>query len=70
MSLEVLGQNVELAGEYGRAANPAMHALLDERKLRPHPVHVLGRGFCSILDGIRELKSSSASAGKLVVLVG
>lgn len=80
MSLEVLGKKVELAGEYGRAANPALHALacdltivfqrlLDERKLRPHPVQVVGRGFSSILEGLRELKSGSVSARKLVVLV-
>lgn len=80
MSLEVLGKNVELAGDYGRAANPALHALacdlvavfqrlLDERKLRPHPVHIVGRGFGAILDGLRELKSGSVSGRKLVILI-
>lgn len=80
MSLEVLGKNVELGGEYSRDSNPALHALacdltmifqqlLDHRKLRPHPVRIVGQGFTCILDGLKELQSGSVSGEKLVVLV-
>lgn len=80
MSLEVLGKDVKLGGEYSRDSNPALHALardltivfqqlLDHRRLRPHPVHVIGRGLNSILEGLKELKSGSVSGKKLVVLV-
>jgi hypothetical protein len=80
MSLEVLGKDVKLGGEYSRDSNPVLHALahnltmvfqqlLDQRRLRPHPTHVVGQGFNSILDGLEQLKSGSVSGKKLVILV-
>lgn len=80
MSLEVFGKDLKLGGEYRRDSNPVLHALaqdltrtfqqlLDQKRLRPHPVHVVGRGFSTILDGLTDLKSGSVYGKKLVVIV-
>lgn len=45
----------------------SFQALLDEGKLRAHPVEVLPGGFEGIQNGLKMLKSGSVSGKKLVV---
>jgi NADPH:quinone reductase-like Zn-dependent oxidoreductase len=78
MAFEVFGKELELSRGYERPASREKHLaavrrfrmfqkLLDEGKLKAHPVRMLSPGFESILDGLKLLKSGSISGQKLVV---
>ncbi|APA07160.1 hypothetical protein sscle_02g019300 [Sclerotinia sclerotiorum 1980 UF-70] len=80
MRLEVFGKKVELPGEYGRRASEEQHQvvvsyfrmfqrLLNDGKLKPHPLQVIPGAFGAILDGIQLLQRGVISGKKLVVLV-
>ncbi|KPM36008.1 hypothetical protein AK830_g10560 [Neonectria ditissima] len=79
LALEAFGHEVELPGEYWRAANPAKHdmtvrcfaaiqTLLDEGRIRAHPTEIVGNDFESILKGMGQLESGSISGKKLAVV--
>lgn len=78
MSLEGLGNEVQLGGEYGRASNASLRELvidtfsifqdlLNNNRLKVHPVKVAGHGWEALLDGLYQISSSSVSCEKLVV---
>ncbi|KAI1800656.1 putative zinc-binding dehydrogenase family oxidoreductase [Daldinia bambusicola] len=82
MGPALLGHRLELDHGYEREANPAMRAfgvrwykslqkLLDQGKLRPHPIRVLGDlpWYEAVLKGIEMVKSKSISGQKLVVVI-
>lgn len=80
MSLEGLGKQVQLAGEYRREANSELYALvvkmfetfqklLDNGQLKVHPVEMAGQGWEAVLGGIDKLRSGSVSSNKLVVVL-
>ncbi|ORX97045.1 hypothetical protein BCR34DRAFT_607414 [Clohesyomyces aquaticus] len=77
MGLEVAGLELELPGGYYRKANPELHAwlqgwirrfaaLLESRKLKPHPIQVNRGGRAKAFDGIGTLQRKEVSAQKLV----
>lgn len=80
MSLEGTGLEIALDGEYKRPASSEkrevaarmfllFQRLIDDKKLKTHPVEVVGRGFDSIIEGLGTLKSGVVSGKKLVVLL-
>lgn len=80
MSLEGLGKEVRLGGEYRREANAELCALvvrmfgtfqklLDDGRLKVHPVEIGGHGWEAVLGGINVLKSGSVSSKKLVAVL-
>ncbi|KAM7214160.1 Major facilitator superfamily domain containing protein [Rhypophila decipiens] len=81
LALEIFGKELKLSNGYERPASEewrkearkwfeAYQRLLDEGKLKPHPVKVLESGWQSILDGLEVLKSGSVSGYKIVVPLG
>ncbi|KAI0179685.1 putative zinc-binding dehydrogenase family oxidoreductase [Hypoxylon sp. FL1284] len=81
MAPEVFGKEVKLSGGYERAASEAKHQmavrmfaiiqkLLDEGKLKTHPIQMLEPGFEGVLEGLALLKSGSVSGKKLVAMIG
>ncbi|KAI0890575.1 putative zinc-binding dehydrogenase family oxidoreductase [Annulohypoxylon maeteangense] len=81
MAPEVFGKEVKLSGGYERPASEEKHRvvvrmfavvqrLLDEGKLRTHPVQMVGPGLEGILEGLELLRSGAVSGKKLVALVG
>ncbi|TGJ86284.1 hypothetical protein E0Z10_g2473 [Xylaria hypoxylon] len=80
MSLEVFGDPVQLEGGYRRDSNPTRHnaavvwfrefqRLVDEGKLRTHPIEVLEGGLSSVIGGLQRLQTASVSGTKLVALI-
>lgn len=80
MGLEAFGKRVELPGEYGRPASKERHQivvryfrmfqrLLNEGKLKPHPIQVIPGGLAGIVDGIQLLQKGVVSGKKLVAVV-
>ncbi|KAI1457379.1 zinc-binding dehydrogenase family oxidoreductase [Annulohypoxylon moriforme] len=80
MAPEVFGKEVKLSGGYERPASEEKHQvavrmfgvvqkLLDEGKLKAHPIQMLEPGLEGILDGLALLKSGSVSGKKLVAIV-
>ncbi|CAJ2504340.1 Uu.00g117340.m01.CDS01 [Anthostomella pinea] len=80
MALEVFGKEVALPEPYYRAANQEKHdaeahfftvfqRLLDDGKLKPHPVQLVPGGWIGVLDGLHRLRSGAISGKKLVVLL-
>ncbi|KAK4206769.1 major facilitator superfamily domain-containing protein [Rhypophila decipiens] len=78
LALEIFGKELKLSNGYERPSSEerrkearkwfeVYQRLLDEGKLRPHPVKVLESGWQSILDGLGVLKSGSVSGYKIVV---
>lgn len=78
MSLEGMGREVALEGEYKRPMSDKkrelaarmfaiFQRLLDEGKLKTHPIEVVGQGCESIIKGLEMLKSGVVSGKKLVV---
>jgi NADPH:quinone reductase-like Zn-dependent oxidoreductase len=78
LAYEIFRKALELSRGYERPASREKHAaavhwfkmfqiLLDEGKLKAHPVKMLPGGFEGILDGLKALKSGSVSGHKLVV---
>jgi len=77
MGLEVAGLELELPGGYYRKANPELHdwlhgwikrfaALLDSKKLKPHPMQINPGGLAKVIDGLGVLQRKEVSAQKLV----
>jgi len=80
MALEVFGKQLGLSGGYERPAcektrTEAMarlkmfQRLLDDGKLRAHPVKALPPGFQSIIDGLKLLRSGNVSGEKLILRI-
>ncbi|KAI0109880.1 putative zinc-binding dehydrogenase family oxidoreductase [Daldinia grandis] len=82
MGPALLGHRLELDYGYEREADPSMRAfgvqwykslqkLLDQGKLKPHPIRVLESlpWYMAVLEGIDLLKSKSVSGQKLVVVI-
>ncbi|KAF2218976.1 zinc-binding dehydrogenase [Elsinoe ampelina] len=76
-ALDVFGEPIPLWNGYERKASPETHdfavrwykifqQLLDQGKLRPHPLQVLDSGLDGIANGVRLLKSGTVSGKKLV----
>lgn len=79
-ALDVFGEPIELGGNYERPASlvqekheiavhlyTMLQRLVDDGKLRPHPLQLLKSGFEGIIEGLKLLKSGSVSGKKLVV---
>lgn len=81
LGYDVFGEEVPLGGGYGRPGDKGKYAravkwfgvfqrLLDEGRLKTHPVQVLdGEGLEVVLKGLDLLKTGSVSGKKLVVIV-
>lgn len=80
-ALDIFGEPIRLSRGYGREASPEVHQfavhwycvfqrLIDEGKVRPHPLQELEGGFSGIIEGIRLLKTGSVSGKKLVISLG
>lgn len=80
MGLEVFGKKVALPGEYGRPASDEKYKkavrhfrmfqrLLDEGKLKAHPVQIVEGGLAGILDGLQLLSKGLVSGKKLIILI-
>ncbi|KAF9886980.1 hypothetical protein FE257_010721 [Aspergillus nanangensis] len=81
MGPALLGHRLELDYGYQRDADPEMRRfgvrwyrsiqwLLDQDRLKPHPLRVLAGRFEAILRGIDMLKRKSVSGEKLIVVIG
>ncbi|KAJ6020767.1 Polyketide synthase enoylreductase [Penicillium herquei] len=81
MAHELHGRKIDLGPEYGRPASQATkdlgvqffrvaEKLLEENKIKVHPVHVLSHGWDGVLDGFTLMKSGQVNAQKLVVPLG
>ncbi|KAG6354076.1 hypothetical protein INS49_005047 [Diaporthe citri] len=80
MAPEVFGEELKLPGGYGKPASlekrqlavrffAIFQRLLDEGKLKFHPIELLEGGFESVVDGLSLLKSGALSGKKLVAVV-
>ena len=80
MALDIYGKGVALDRGYGRDPRPEIHAagvewfrmaqrLLDEGRIKPHPIRVVDGRFEGILKGLQILKNGEVSGEKLVVFV-
>ncbi len=80
MALEVFGEEVKLSEGYERPASGEKHEqavrhysvfqkLLNEDRLKAHPVQLVEGGFEGIVEGLKLLKSGTVSGKKLVVLL-
>lgn len=80
LAFDIFGEAVQLSRGYERDANPALHEfavqwykiiqrLINDGKLRAHPLHVMGTGFEDILRGIQLLKSGLISGKKIVCIL-
>lgn len=80
MGMAILGRAVKLDGGYGVEASPdrrrfgiewfgAMQKVLDNRKLKWHPVRLLPGRWEAILEGLQMLKNKEVSGEKLVVKI-
>lgn len=78
MAYQIVGEEVQLPGGYGKPADDVKRELgarffkmfgrlLQRGELRPHPVQQMADGFDGILDGLSLLKSGTVSCTKLVV---
>lgn len=78
MGQMILGKPIPYPEPYGKPGNPEVGAwaiecyhsiqrLVNERKLRPHPLKVLDGGFEMILEGLEMLKRNEISGQKIVV---
>ncbi|KAJ2984970.1 hypothetical protein NUW58_g5785 [Xylaria curta] len=80
MGPALLGHRLALSDGYERDEDPEMRAwgvqwyqslqkVLDQGKLRPHPLRVLGKSFEAVLEGVEMLKRKAVSGEKLVVIL-
>ncbi|KAI9848706.1 MAG: putative secondary metabolism biosynthetic enzyme [Sclerophora amabilis] len=80
MGPALLGHRLALDYGYEREADPEMRAfgvrwyesiqwLLDQGRLKPHPLKVLPGRFDAILEGVEMLKSKAVSGQKLIVRI-
>ena len=80
MGYEMFGKGVLLEGDYGRAPDEGkkeravewcrvMQGLVDEGKIRSHPVMVVEGGWEGVLEGLERLRRGEVRGEKLVVLV-
>ncbi|EOA86439.1 hypothetical protein ACJQWK_05874 [Exserohilum turcicum] len=80
-ALDIFGEPIPLSRGYEREASPEVHQfavnwyrvfqkLIDEGKVRPHPLQELEGGFSGIIEGVRLLKTGSVSGKKLVIAIG
>ncbi|TWU72712.1 hypothetical protein ED733_004255 [Metarhizium rileyi] len=78
MGPALLGHRLGLSYGYEKDEDPEMRAfgvqwyqsvqkILDQGKLRPHPLRVLGHSFEAVLKGVEMLKRKAVSGEKLVV---
>ncbi|KAI6355344.1 DNA-binding transcription factor rap1 [Pyricularia grisea] len=78
MGQMILGRAIRLPGDYGKPENPevglwgiqcykSVQRLVDDRKLRPHPLRILDGGLEAVLDGLEMLKRKEVAAEKIVV---
>ncbi|KAI2621842.1 putative zinc-binding dehydrogenase family oxidoreductase [Hypoxylon sp. NC1633] len=78
MAYEIFGRKIQLSGGYYREASQAKHnaalgwystvqRLLNQGKLRSHPIKVLPGGLDAIPEGLRMLRTGDISGQKLVV---
>ncbi|KAI1819731.1 putative zinc-binding dehydrogenase family oxidoreductase [Xylaria intraflava] len=78
MGPALLGHRLALSDGYERDEDPDMRAfgvqwyrsvqkMLNQGKLRPHPLRVLGTSFEAVLEGVEMLKRKAVSGEKLVV---
>ena len=78
LALEIFGKELKLGKGYERPASgermkeaekwfEVYQRLLDEGKLKAHPVKVLEEGWESVVEGLKVLKSGSVSGYKIVV---
>ena len=74
----IFGDGCSWPSPYGRAADPELRQygvhlwavvqkLIDEGRLRHHPLRVLDGGFQAVLDGIELVRRGSVSGEKIVV---
>ncbi|EFZ03365.1 zinc-binding dehydrogenase [Metarhizium robertsii] len=81
MGPSLLGHRLALSYGYERDEDPEMRAfgvqwyrsvqkMLDQGKLRPHPLRILGNSFEAVLEGVDMLKRKAVSGEKLVVALG
>jgi hypothetical protein len=75
---DIFGEGSSWPAPYARPADPDMHEfsaglfsicqrLIDEDKLRHHPLRVLVGGIATILEGLDLVKSGTISGEKVVV---
>lgn len=78
MGYDVFGKRIGLPGGYGRDPNRARHqlarrwcvtmaGLLQQDRIKSHPIQVLDGGWKSILEGLDRLRKGQVSGTKLVV---
>ncbi|KAI1820160.1 hypothetical protein F4861DRAFT_533906 [Xylaria intraflava] len=79
VGLCALGREIALSGDYKRAADPSsrlragqlfdeVQPLVEDGSIVPHPHRVIGKGYQSVLKGIRLLEQG-VSGERLVVLI-
>lgn len=80
MGISILGRRIALEQGYGSEADPekrkfgvewyqTLQKLLDDGRIRSHPVRVYPGGFQGMLEGLKMLKNRQVSGQKLVVFV-
>jgi NADPH:quinone reductase-like Zn-dependent oxidoreductase len=78
MGQAITGRAIKLTDGYGKPDDPelgvwgiecykSIQRLVDERKLRPHPLRILDGGFEDVLKGLEMLKRKEISGEKIVV---
>lgn len=78
---EIFGKEVVLGREYSRVARAdrreayvkwttTMQRLLDEGRIKGHPLKVMPEGWGSVVKGSEILRKGGLSGQKIVVLVG
>lgn len=79
-ALEIFGQPISLGEGYDSEGSTELYefavswyktfqGLMDDGKLRAHPVQLLEGGFEGIMEGIKLLRTGSVSGKKLVCLI-
>ncbi|KAL2132702.1 hypothetical protein VTI74DRAFT_3465 [Chaetomium olivicolor] len=74
----IVGKGFDLGGKYKRPPQPELgqwgvqwyrgvQRLIDEKKFKPHPIHLLKGGFDDVVRGLEMLQRREVSAEKLVV---
>lgn len=78
MGASIIGFGIDFGGSYAKPESPEMRAwgvewyksvqrLVDDKKIKGHPIRVLPGTFDAILKGLDMLKRREVSAQKLVV---
>ena len=80
LGYEMFGKRVVLGPQYSREANPKAHKaavtwladmqkLVDEGKIKSHPIRVIPGGFQGIINGLEILRKGAISGQKMVIFV-